>query len=163
MWINKRVGHLQDWITQVWVKTTGRKFDPATHPWLTGPIGDTEIIKDKFIERLIQQEGLAVAHHEPRGLLNSFNELELSTEQLAQLHPKVIQFYELTSNYGFEIWSEWCGIFRPFGWLLAIIFSRRLQQLNLPLSALDSAQGINRYGRHTLDFKSWQTEKRYNF
>ena len=32
--------------------------------------------------------------------------------------------------------------FRPFGWLLALLFSRRLQQLNVPLSPLDTSLGI---------------------
>ena len=40
------------------------------------------------------------------------------------------------------MWSEWCGAFRPFGGALAAIFSRRLQQLNVPLSALDTKLGI---------------------
>ena len=31
---------------------------------------------------------------------------------------------------------------RPFGELVAALFSRRLQQLNLPLSSLDTSQGI---------------------
>jgi hypothetical protein len=39
-------------------------------------------------------------------------------------------------------WSEWRGIFRPFGGALAALFSRRLQQLNVPLSALDSSRGM---------------------
>lgn len=43
MRINKKVGHLQDWITQVWVKLTGRRFNPAHDEWLTGPIGDIDI------------------------------------------------------------------------------------------------------------------------
>jgi hypothetical protein len=39
--------------------------------------------------------------------------------------------------------GEWCNAFRPFGALLAFIFSRRLQQLNVPLSALDTSHGIS--------------------
>src|SRR5204862_2050290 len=51
-------------------------------------------------------------------------------------------FYQATSTYALDAWSEWCGLFRPFGVLLAMIFSRRLQQLNLPLSSLDTSRGI---------------------
>ncbi len=36
----------------------------------------------------------------------------------------------------------WCNAFRPFGWLLALIFSRRLQQLNVPLRPLDTSKGV---------------------
>jgi hypothetical protein len=42
------------------------------------------------------------------------------------LNDKIVDFYEKTSNYNFEVWSEWCGFFRPFGWLLSIVFSKRL-------------------------------------
>jgi hypothetical protein len=39
-------------------------------------------------------------------------------------------------------WSEWCGWFKAFGWVLARLFSRRLQQLNVPLSNLDTSRGM---------------------
>ena len=143
MKINNRVGHLQDWITQLWVKITGHKFDPEQNLWLTGPIGDTDLIKDKFISNLAKADNLSITSNlNDSGLLETFDELQLTSEEKRILNPKVIDFYERTSNYDFEIWSEWCGIFRPFGWMLAVIFSRRLQQLNLPLSSMDSAKGI---------------------
>lgn len=144
MRINKKTGHLQDWITQVWVKITGRKFNPQQDTWLVGPIGDTSIIKDKFIYDLAKKDDLEIKYNpKDSGLLETFEDLQLTTEEKKLLNPKVIEFYEKTSNYNFEIWSEWCGFFKPFGWLLSIIFSKRLQQLNLPLSSLHSAKGIN--------------------
>jgi hypothetical protein len=144
MRINKRAGHVQDWITQVWVKATGRRFHPDQAGWLVGPIGDTDIIGDKFIQELASKERLEIRKNEAGGgLMESFDELELTPEEKQLLHPKVIDFYERTANYHFEVWSEWCGFFRPFGWLLSVIFSKRLQQLNLPLSALDAARGID--------------------
>ena len=143
MRINNKVGHLQDWITQVWVKVTGKRFDIEKENWLIGPIGNTEIINDKFIQDLAEKEGLEVHQNlNGSGLLENFDELELTVEEKKLINPKVIEFYEGTSNYNFEIWSEWCGFFKPFGWLLSIIFSKRLQQLNLPLSSLQSAKGI---------------------
>ena len=144
MRINKKVGYLQDWITQVWVKVTGRRFIPENESWLIGPIGDTDIIKDKFINNIAEKENLEICQNLPNvGLLESIRELDLTDSEKTLLNQHVVHFYENTSNYNFEVWSEWCGAFRPFGWLLSIIFSRRLQQLNLPLSSLDSARGIN--------------------
>lgn len=143
MRINKTGGHLQDWFTQVWVKTTGRRFDPEKDAWLIGPIGDTDIIGDKFIDVLAQQDNLQIVKNvESAGLLEAFEDLQLSLEERSRLNPKVVDFYEKTSKYNFEIWSEWKGVFKPFGWLLSVIFSKRLQQLNLPLSSLQSAKGI---------------------
>jgi len=144
MRINKKIGHLQDWITQVWVKTTGKRFNPKTDGWLIGPIGDTDIIKDKFIRVLAQNDNLEIQQNQKEaGLLESFDDLQLTANEKELLNSKVVDFYEKTSNYNFEIWSEWCGFFKPFGWLLSVIFSKRLQQLNLPLSSMQSAKGIN--------------------
>ena len=144
MRINKKTGYLQDWITQVWVKTTGRIFSPVHDAWLNGPMGDTDIIKDKFIAQLADKENLEIKSNTYcSGLLESFDDLQLSVEERKLINLKVIEFYEQTSNYNFEIWSEWCGVFKPFGWLLSVIFSKRLQQLNLPLSSLQAAKGID--------------------
>jgi hypothetical protein len=55
----------------------------------------------------------------------------------------VQHFYEHTSEYDLDAWSEWHGLFRPFGLALAVLFSRRLQQLNIPLSSLDSSKGMS--------------------
>ena len=54
----------------------------------------------------------------------------------------VLEFYRRTSAYELDSWAEWCGLFRPFGALLAALFSRRLQQLNVPLSGLDTSRGV---------------------
>lgn len=140
---NKKNGHPLDWITQAWVKITGTRFDPTQDYWLLGPIGDTDLIKDKFFRKLAQDQDFEIKENQTdSGLLDSFADLELSQVEKNLLHPRIIDFYEKTSNYNFEVWSEWCGFFRPFGRLLSIIFSKRLQQLNLPLSSLDSAKGI---------------------
>jgi hypothetical protein len=144
MRINKRTGHVQDWLTQLWVKATGRRYVPERDNWLAGPIGDTDIIQDKFIYKLASTQNLEIKQNlADAGLLETFDDLGLTPEEERLLHPKVIDFYEQTSNYHFEVWSEWCGFFKPFGWLLSVIFSKRLQQLNLPLSALQSAKGID--------------------
>ena len=134
---------LQDKITQLWVKATGRKINPTTHSWLMGPIGATNIIKDTFIYNLAEKENLEVQDSIPdSGLLESIEEIGIQDQEKALLNKKVIDFYENTSNYDFEVWSEWKGIFKPFGKLLHIIFSKRLQQLNLPLNSLETAKGL---------------------
>lgn len=136
--------NILDKTTQLWVKLTGRKIDPAESNWLTGPIGDPDKIGDKFISRLAEEENLEIVFNEPNsGLLGNIDELGLSDFEKKVLRPEIADFYERTSNYDFEFWSEWCGLFRPFGWLLSFLFSKRLQQLNLPLSPLDSSKGIN--------------------
>ena len=54
----------------------------------------------------------------------------------------MVHFYQRTCEYDLDAWSQWCGAFQPFGWALAYLFSRRLQQLNVPLSNLDTSLGM---------------------
>jgi hypothetical protein len=55
----------------------------------------------------------------------------------------VVDFYERTSQWRLEVWSQWCPAAWPFGWLLSSLFARRPQQLSLPLRPLDAAYGID--------------------
>lgn len=134
---------IQDKITQYWVKTTGRKINPESDKWLMGPTGDEDIIGNQFIQNLVKDENLKYSSNIANvGLLENISDLDFTQDELDILNKQVIDFYVNTSNYEFEIWSEWKSFFKPFGKALSIIFSKRLQQLNLPLNALDSSKGI---------------------
>ena len=54
-----------------------------------------------------------------------------------------MEFYERTSEWRLEAWSQWCPAAWPFGWILSAMFAQRLQQLSLPLHRLDVAQGMD--------------------
>lgn len=143
MWINNRIGYAQAWITQQWVKTTGRRVPDNPQFWLHSPYGDTSKIEDGFINRLAKEQQLQrIENKEGTGLMESINDWQLPDADKARLHPAIIHFYEQTVHYRFEVWSNWCGAFKPFGQLLSVLFSKRLQQLNLPLNPMDSAKGI---------------------
>jgi hypothetical protein len=143
MWLGQKKGYFQDWITQLWVKATGRRVDSETHSWLLGPVGNTDKINDSFLDTLCTKENLTIRKNEPDfGLMDSVSAWQLSEQEMQLLNKQVIDFYEHTINYNFEVWSSWCGFFYPFGKLLNLIFSKRLQQLNLPLKPLDSSRGI---------------------
>ncbi len=134
---------IQDKITQIWVKTTGKRINPVDFEWLIGPIGSTDIIKDKFIFELAEKENLKIEKNLPNsGLLERMEQIGITNQNENRLNNKVADFYENTSNYDFEVWSEWKGVFRPFGKLLYLIFSKRLQQLNLPLNSMVTAKGL---------------------
>ncbi len=76
------------------------------------------------------------------GLLENLHLLAAPDFDPSRVNASVAGFYERTSNYELDAWAEWCGAFRPFGRLLAVIFSRRLQQLNVPLAGLDTSRGV---------------------
>lgn len=141
IWLGPAKGALTDWVTQQWVKLTGRTGEMKSFPWLSGPIGKTTGIGADYFQKLAAEQGYAVNTSEGvRGLIR-FKDLSGAGFDPDKVHPDVRAFYETTSNFEFESWSEWCGVFKPFGYLLALIFSRRLQQLNVPLQPLDTAGG----------------------
>lgn len=142
MWLGERRGHVIDWATQQWVRATGRRVDLATHPWLVGPVGLTTGIGPDFIDRWAARSGWTVERPEAAGLLPSFAALAGGGFDPRAVHPSVAAFYERTSEHELDLWCDWSGVFKPFGFLVAAVFSRRLGQLNLPLSPLDAAGGM---------------------
>ena len=142
-WLGLSQGYLSDWVTQRWVQLTRHLINPAQEKWLAGPMGKPTGIGKNFFQKLAREAGLDVNTSSPgRGLLPDFRDLASSTFDANAVAAGVVDFYEHTANYDLDVWAEWAGAFRPFGWLLAFIFSRRLQQLNVPLSALDTSRGI---------------------
>ena len=138
MWLGANRGHLTDWATQQWVKTTGRMVDPDSHSWLDGPIGKPAGIGANFFQQLAKETGLSV--EVGSGLVTDFSQLEGKLCRVRDVAQSVIHFYEHTAEYELEAWSEWSGAFKSFGRALALIFSRRLQQLNSASALSGDAQ-----------------------
>ncbi len=142
-WLGSSRGYLSDWVTQKWVQFTGRRVDLDVDDWLDGPIGETTGIGSKYFEHLARAKRLELrSDHGVAGLIKEFSALDGENFQAERVDRSVRDFYEQTSNYDLDVWAEWSGVFKPFGKLLAYIFSRRLQQLNLPLSSLDTSHGM---------------------
>ncbi|MGA2538969.1 MAG: hypothetical protein ABSF53_23380 [Terracidiphilus sp.] len=154
IWLGEGSGYLSDWITQQWVRATGRKVRLADHAWLDGPVGSTSGIGKDFFSDYATAHDLTIVESGPRGLLQDFSSLAGIENHPASIAPVVADFYERTSAYELDVWSEWHGLFKPFGMALATIFSRRLQQLNIPLSSLDSSRGMT---SRVLQLRSRQT------
>ena len=143
LWLGGRRGYLTDWVTQRWVQLTERRvYVAGAERWLAGAVGSAHQIGRDYFARLAEHEGLEVRRSTDAGLLADLRELAGPEFEPASVHPDVAAFYTQTAAYDLDAWGEWCGVFRPFGRLLALLFSRRLQQLNVPLSALDTSRGI---------------------
>jgi hypothetical protein len=137
-------GRLSDWITQRWVQATGHRVDLSVDTWLRGPVGDVDVIGHDYFARLAARHGLEIDEtSSPRGLLRHLSVLASPTCDTSAVPAEVAAFYERTSEYEFDVWSDWSPLFRPFGSLLATTFSRRLEQLNVPLSPLETSHGFN--------------------
>jgi len=140
--LGSKRGFFTDWLTQRWVQFTGRRVSLAAESWLAGPIAPVTGIGPDYFATLARDENWRLQPSNTAGIVSDFGTLLGRSFDPSQVQPGVARFYEQTSAYELDAWAEWCGWFRPFGRLLAVIFSRRLQQLNVPLSSLDTSKGL---------------------
>ncbi len=142
---------LQDWITQQWVIFFGKKIN-NTSKWLIGPFGRTNGIGSQFIVQLAKEEDLIIDNHKKNGgLIQSINQLNLSKEDSKKLSKNVIDFYENTSNYDFDLKVDWNPVFKVFGKLLQKLFSNRIEQLNVPIKDIENSRPLSSEIIHLLD------------
>jgi hypothetical protein len=135
------LGPWLDWTTQQWVKKTGRRLDARTESWLDGPAGGP-YIGDRWLAPYAESVDAEVVHAITGGLLESMAALNQPGFSADLLHPRVVEFYEATSDWRLEVWSRWSACLRPLGLALAGLFARRLQQLNLPLDPMETSRGM---------------------
>lgn len=134
----------QDWFTQQWVILWGRKIEPSSDTWLLGPFGELNGIGEDFVFQLAQKDNLIVKRNAPdTGLISGIDTLNLPDSALSVLSDKVIDFYEHTSNYQLKFGVEWNPVFRVFGSLVNVLFSRRINQLNIPTSNISTAEDLS--------------------
>lgn len=143
MGIARKNQSIQDWITQQWVILFGQRIDNKKHQWLLGPFGGTNGIGVKFVEQLARDENLVIdSNRKNRGLIDSILNLGLPETELKKLSPSVINFYESTSDYDLLLKVKWNPLFKIFGIVVKSIFSKRIEQLNVPIEDLEDASGL---------------------
>ncbi|MEP1305975.1 MAG: hypothetical protein ABJK11_16040 [Balneola sp.] len=151
---------IQDWITQQWVIVFGEKIDKANHKWLLGPFGGTSGIGQKFITQLAEKEHLVIDNQKMnKGLIESIDQLNLSINELNALSQDVIDFYQNTSNYDLRLKAKWNPLFKGFGILLGIIFSKRIEQLNVPIQSVEDSSGLTSEIIQLLDSKTNEVKR----
>src|SRR5215218_9863983 len=102
--------HPIDWLTQRWVRATGRRVDLAGAPWLDGPVGEPAGIGADFFDRLAAAQGLEARRDDPdAGLLPDFGALAGPECDPAVVDPRVAAFYERTGAFELDAWAEWRG------------------------------------------------------
>lgn len=141
-WLGARRGYLTDWTTQRWVQATGRVVELDREPWLRGPSAPPEGVGESYFAALAAARGMKLSEDADGGLLPDFAALRGPGFDPGAVLPEVVRFYEHTARYRLNLWSEWSAGFRPFGRLVDAIFARRLRQLQLPQSPLDTSRGV---------------------
>ena len=160
MGIAKRNQSVLDWITQQWIILFGEKITTSKYKWLLGPFGETHGIGTKFVEQLANDENLVIdSQRKDKGLLDSIKHLRLSATELNRLSPSIIDFYENTSNYNLLLKAKWNPLFKVFGSLVRMIFSKRIEQLNVPIQNLEDGSGLSNEIIKLLDPKTNEVKR----
>lgn len=120
----------------------GKSHRRAELPWLDGPFGG-DVIGDAPYQEAADAEGLTLDRQPADGgLLPSFAALGGDGFDAEKVHPLVREFYEHTTAFAMDAWSR---TYFPTNLALALLvttISRQVDQLNFPLSPLDSSRGV---------------------
>lgn len=139
---------------QFWLNLTGRTVDFAKHPFLEGPMATSSTIGEAFYQKLAEQEQLTTDHTDDGGLLQDFHKvLDPQSPFLQTLDPVITEFYEHTSTYNMEVWSQWKAPISWFAKLLIRLVSTEMKQLNIPISSLETSRGMSSTVIHLSDTK----------
>lgn len=160
MGIAHKKQNFQDWITQQWVILFGRRIDRKENDWLLGPFGNTNGIGLKFINQLAEKENLIIGKSKKdKGLIQSINQLNLSEDDLKVLSKEVIDLYENTAAYDFDLKVKWNPLFKGCGRLLKLLFSNRIEQLNVPIKNINNSEALKSEIIHLLDPKTREIKR----
>lgn len=124
------------------VRLTGRKVRKADAPWLDCVMGNPGLIGSGIYQRMAEAEHLEMSTPPSAGLIPEFNLLRGPSCNPDQVHPRIRHFYEHTAGYHLEVWSEVYLAGKFVLWLLVEFISRRMNQLNFPISSLEVAKGM---------------------
>jgi hypothetical protein len=142
-WLATVVGALGAWTIYRLIWAFGRTHRRDDLPWLVGPMGGQRIGEAPYAE-VASSEGLTLERRSARGgLLPSFDALRSEAFDPDRLHPSVREFYERTSEFAMDVWSQTYWPMSMGLWLLVTTISRLVDQLNFPLTPLDTARGIS--------------------
>src|SRR4029077_3984267 len=111
-------------------------------PWLDCPMGPRGRIGAAVYALLAEREHLCIQPSRRAGLLPNFHALRRGHFDPATVRPEIRDFYEHTACYRLEAWSEAPVLTRVFLWGLTKFVSRRMDQLNFPVSSLELAGGM---------------------
>jgi hypothetical protein len=140
--LSEVIGALTETGIHLWVRWTGVRVARDQADWLRCPMGDRGRIGREFYTDLAQRESLQIRGGSAAGLLDDFGALQGRGFDPSAVHPAIHDFYERTSCYRMDAWSEVGLLSRFFLWFLVTFVSRRMDQLNLPVSSLELAGGM---------------------
>lgn len=133
-----------DRVTRTFWRVKGRPVDlSGAERWLSAPMHNGQTIGDEWLRAAADVHGGAV-HERVKGggLLADMTQLDGPGFRAVDLRPEIRDFYEHTSDWRMEVWTQWNPLFQPAGEVISRLFGRRVQQLALPTRPLDVAHGM---------------------
>ena len=130
-------------VTIEWlVRLTGRRIRKSEAPWLDCVLGKPGVIGTGVYQRIAEEEKLEICQPPDAGLIPSFESLRGPSFDPQRVDPRIRHFYQHTALYRLEVWSEVYFAGKFVLWLLVEFISRRMDQLNFPISSLEVAKGM---------------------
>ena len=140
--VHRAIGWILEEFIELLVRVLGKRVRYANAPWLKCPLGDSVLIGTGIYERIAQDESLELRNVADAGLISNFEILRGPSFNPDTVHPRVRHFYEHTAQYQLEAWSEVSLVGQFFLWLLVEFISKRMDQLNFPISPMEMARGM---------------------
>jgi hypothetical protein len=141
--LRRGVGAIGEAFIAALILLFGRTVRPAAVPWLAGPVGG-ERIGDRPYEDFARSEGLTLTRNAAEGgLLPSLDVLAGPGFDVSRVTAACRDFYEHTAAYRIDIWTKSWFPANLALWLLVTTISRRVDQLNFPVDALETALGVD--------------------
>ena len=134
-----------DRATRAFWRTTGRPVAVGGEQrWLDAPSSSGPVVGDGWLDAAADSLGGSTREgQEGAGLVPDLARLDGPGFDAASLRPEVRDFYEHTSRWRMEVWTQWNPVFAPGGEAISRLFGRRVQQLALPTRPLDVARGMD--------------------
>jgi hypothetical protein len=127
----------------LWVRVTGKRVRISDSPWLAAPLGERGRIGVGIYERIAAAEGLQIRMQADAGLIPDFEALRGPSFDPDTIRSEIQHFYEHAAQYHLDVWSEVSLVGRFFLWLLVEFISRRMDQMNFPISSLEVSKGMS--------------------
>jgi hypothetical protein len=124
------------------VRLTGKKIRRSEAPWLDCVLGKPGVIGTGVYQRIADEQKLEIGQPPDAGLVPSFENLRGPSFDPGRVDPRIRHFYEHTALYKLEVWSEVYFAGKFVLWLLVEFISRRMDQLNFPISSMEVAKGM---------------------
>jgi len=122
------------------------------HEWLRGPMSGDAVVGPEFYDRFATQAGLVIDKSHTGGLVDDFTQAIPNDDPLkSKLNARVRHFYEHTTQYKLEVWSQWYGPISFFSRILIRSVSTKMDQLNIPLEPLETSHGMTNEVLHLKD------------